>query len=97
MDCTFVVGQKVVSSGTWNHSFLEEWPIAKQVYTIRDVCCYPTGIFLRFKEVRNIPKEWGDGNLREASFKHTWFRPVKEFKNDISIFTKMLIPTLEHV
>ena len=91
MDCTFVVGQKVVALGTFNYvDILEEWPIKDNVYTVRDICSYPTGIFLRFKEVINIPKEWGDGNSREASFSYKWFKPLIEKEIDISIFIKIL-------
>jgi hypothetical protein len=90
---TFHVGQKVVciKRGSWANEFGaagdEVFPSFGEVYTIRRI---EDGRWLLLVEIVNRLREYGDGELGEARFCASRFRPVVERKTDIGFAHEIL-------
>ena len=83
---TFRVGQKVVciKRGPWTHRDTGEvCPNYGDVLTIRAIDISPKGMFLRFVEIVNKPRQYTD-SFGEANFWAPRFRPAVEASTDIS-------------
>lgn len=103
MSHDFHVGQKVVClRKKWSveaHPNLEgvTFPVFNRVYTIRNMdylrTSYGEGVVLWFREIRNPVVKFRDLTPMEAGFAARDFRPLRERKTDISIFTSMLTTT----
>jgi hypothetical protein len=98
MECSFVVGQKVVCVDTWSRDERcagdERGPIRGVEYTIREVgylhAEHPNTIQVRLVEIVNPARAYGSNELFEPCFRASRFRPLVTRKTDISCFTAIL-------
>lgn len=87
-------GQKVESIMKWPNfpKSPDNQPVKGGIYTIRDVCWFYDGCYLRLNEIHNVAWDDETYGLTEPGFMVSGFRPVVERKTDISIFERMLHP-----
>lgn len=87
---TAKVGNKVVCVSIPTGQEQDEiFPTIGEVYTIRDVEVFEGEVFLRFMELRNPVKRYGN-DYGECLFGSWRFRPVHCRLTDISVFTRLL-------
>jgi hypothetical protein len=97
----FTVGMKVVCVvGKWVNAVdligHAEYgiiaPVKGGVYTVREIETSSMGTGLRFEEIRNAKRDWGEGVFSEPRFMSTRFRPVRTTETGMEMLRKLSLP-----